>query len=160
MVNPEHLSNRILMKNLIMWESIKPSIEWVMNQLPSAMRKVQGSFSSKQTLCQVRMAALHQCCFVHRTIFSKFLQAQCYLLSGACLSVGIRFAGSGNMEAVATIEYFLLDFLQSKIKIDEGSSQYQSVEVLENCMVICCLAMSVILAGTGNLRALQVFRGM
>ena len=54
MVNPEHLSNRILMKSLIMWGDINPSIDWVIGQLPNALQKVQGSFSNMQTLSQVR----------------------------------------------------------------------------------------------------------
>lgn len=42
------------------------------------------------------------------------MQAHCAVVSGACLAIGIRFAGSANAQAEAVLREFLLHFLSAK----------------------------------------------
>jgi anaphase-promoting complex subunit 1 len=44
-VRPDLLLIRVLSKNLIMWDSVEPSEEWLMNQLPAILRLLPSRYA-------------------------------------------------------------------------------------------------------------------
>uniref|UniRef100_A0A8C4Q8K5 Anaphase-promoting complex subunit 1 middle domain-containing protein n=1 Tax=Eptatretus burgeri TaxID=7764 RepID=A0A8C4Q8K5_EPTBU len=72
-VKPDFLLLRILAKGLILWDEIAPTEEWICSNIP----EVTCPSWSRATL-----------------------QAHCHIVAGACLAMGLRFAGSGNALAV------------------------------------------------------------
>uniref|UniRef100_A0A671SP51 Anaphase-promoting complex subunit 1-like n=1 Tax=Sinocyclocheilus anshuiensis TaxID=1608454 RepID=A0A671SP51_9TELE len=64
-------------------------------------------------------------------------QAHDYIIAGGCLAVGFRFAGSANSDA-----------------FDCLTGQYN----LQTCLSMVLLAVSMVMAGSGNLKVLQLCR--
>uniref|UniRef100_A0A8C1PZ09 Anaphase promoting complex subunit 1 n=1 Tax=Cyprinus carpio TaxID=7962 RepID=A0A8C1PZ09_CYPCA len=65
------------------------------------------------------------------------VQAHDYIIAGGCLAVGFRFAGSANSDA-----------------FDCLTGQYN----LQTCLSMVLLAVSMVMAGSGNLKVLQLCR--
>lgn len=45
-INPEHLCGRVMMRALVMWDSVEPAEAWVERQLPSILQ-----VKNKNSLC-------------------------------------------------------------------------------------------------------------
>jgi hypothetical protein len=43
-VKAEHLVLRALMRNVILWDAVNPSVEWVLTQLPQLLRVRERHF--------------------------------------------------------------------------------------------------------------------
>lgn len=83
------------------------------------------------------------------------LQAHCFSVAGACLGLGIKFAGTKNTVAVDTLVRFVHYFLTEKCRfVSPGKDD----EIIENCMAACALSLSVVLAGSGDLKIFKLFR--
>lgn len=78
------------------------------------------------------------------------------------MAMGIRFAGSQDREAAASIRHYITYFITIKKSAPEPGSPnpaFVNKEILETCIASACMAMSVVLAGSGDLDALRLFRG-
>lgn len=90
-------------------------------------------------------------------------QAHCFVLSGSILALGIRFAGTANKAAADVIHYNLQYFLRAKKFVPEPgtvSSSPLNREILETCISSGALALSVVMAGSGDLRTMKVLRAL
>jgi anaphase-promoting complex subunit 1 len=87
-VPPNFLLYRALGRALIMWDGIKPTHKWIMAQLPheiaeAMVLRVKGEW-----------------------IDSAFELAYYYIVSGASLAMGLRYAGTANEEAYLSLIHF------------------------------------------------------
>lgn len=90
-VRPDFLLIRVLCRNLILWDDIAPTVDWVERQIPTVLQKYSSLIGSQNS-------------FLHRDVdFESVSQSYCYIIAGACASVGFRFAGSANAEAFAVL---------------------------------------------------------
>jgi anaphase-promoting complex subunit 1 len=92
----------------------------------------------------------------------SLLQAHCYAIAGACMAMGMRFAGTGDQEAGSTLTTYLKYFVLSKQTAPEPGSASPGLfnrEVLETCAGNVALALSLVMAGTGDLPTLKLLRG-
>lgn len=136
-IKPEFLLLRTLARCIIMWDDILPNTEWVKSNTPQIMR---GSFDPSEDINMETMA-----------------QAQEYITAGACLALGLRFAGSANSDAFECLYDFAKTFM--KIMSFAGTSDAQtSYYNLQTCLSMILLAMSMVMSGTGNLKVLQLCR--
>lgn len=139
-IRPDLLLLRSLGKNLILWDSIDNSIEWIESQIPTSLRTYSGT---------------------EEGIFNANYY---YVLSGACLSMGLKYASSQDVEAKNTIiKHYdqVTDLLQST----ENSSSYSSRlidQYLSRCQTLLAVSASLIVAGSGDLdvfRRLRILHG-
>jgi anaphase-promoting complex subunit 1 len=92
-VRPAALLQKVLCRNLIMWDGIKPYEDWVLNQIPAIIRQIFESdmdsidkeFSKRCNSKDIDFATV-ALCYVN-------------ILAGATLSVGLKYAGTGNIQA-------------------------------------------------------------
>jgi hypothetical protein len=98
-------------------------------------------------------------CTVRSLILMEFFQARCFAISGCCLALGLRFAGSQNEKAKGTIEHHLLEFMRMKSQQSKGRHTDQNQEVIESCLISCAMSLSVVVAGSGDLRVFSICRG-
>ena len=92
-VRPGLLLQKVFCKNLIMWDKIGCSQKWVDDQLPTLIKriyesdinKVDKDFSMRIFTSEIDYATI-ALCFVN-------------ILTGAILSIGFKFAGTGNQGA-------------------------------------------------------------
>uniref|UniRef100_A0A672FMK0 Anaphase-promoting complex subunit 1 n=1 Tax=Salarias fasciatus TaxID=181472 RepID=A0A672FMK0_SALFA len=134
-IKPEFLLLRTLARCIIMWDEILPNTEWVKSNIPQIMR---GTFDPSEDINMETMT-----------------QAQDYITAGACMALGLRFAGSANSDAFDCLYEFARNFM--KIMSFAGTSQTGFYN-LQTGLSMILLAMSMVMAGTGNLKVLQLCR--
>ncbi|XP_068597126.1 anaphase-promoting complex subunit 1 [Brachionichthys hirsutus] len=138
-IKPEFLLLRTLARCIIMWDEILPNPEWVKSNIPQIMR---GTFDSSDDINMETMA-----------------QAQDYITAGACMALGLRFAGSANSDAFDCLYEFAKSFM--KIMSFAGTAAVVSQTGyynLQTGLSMILLAMSMVMSGTGNLKVLQLCR--
>uniref|UniRef100_A0A8C4ENG8 Anaphase-promoting complex subunit 1 n=1 Tax=Dicentrarchus labrax TaxID=13489 RepID=A0A8C4ENG8_DICLA len=135
-IKPEFLLLRTLARCIIMWDEILPNTEWVKSNIPQIMR---GTFDPSEDINMETMA-----------------QAQDYITAGACMALGLRFAGSANSDAFDCLYEFARNFM--KIMSFAGTAAVTGYYNLQTGLSMILLAMSMVMAGTGNLKVLQLCR--
>uniref|UniRef100_A0A8C8DW23 Anaphase-promoting complex subunit 1 n=1 Tax=Oryzias sinensis TaxID=183150 RepID=A0A8C8DW23_9TELE len=82
-------------------------------------------------------------------------QAQDYITAGACMALGLRFAGSANSDAFDCLHEFAKTFMKIMAFAGTATTSYYN---LQTGLSMILLAMSMIMAGTGDLKVLQLCR--
>ncbi|XP_071962250.1 anaphase-promoting complex subunit 1-like [Antedon mediterranea] len=141
-VRPDFLLIRIVSHGLIMWSNILPSIEWVESNLPKIVKKYAFKRNTPNSLDD-------------DVDIQTMSQAECNILAGACLVLGLRFAGSANHQAFLTLQHFVKVF-HSKNSAEEIEMAGKST--IENCLNVVLIAWSMVMAGTGDLDVLRFAR--
>uniref|UniRef100_A0AAQ6AHN8 Anaphase-promoting complex subunit 1 n=1 Tax=Amphiprion ocellaris TaxID=80972 RepID=A0AAQ6AHN8_AMPOC len=133
-IKPEFLLLRTLARCIIMWDEILPNTEWVKSNIPQIMR---GTFDPSEDINMETMA-----------------QAQDYITAGACMALGLRFAGSANSDAFDCLYEFARTFMKIMSFAGTATGYYN----LQTGLSMILLAMSMVMSGTGNLKVLQLCR--
>jgi anaphase-promoting complex subunit 1 len=120
-IKPMQAYLRTLCRNLILWKDIHASESWILNQV------IKNSEDEEDT--EVEVAALNA-----------------HIISGACMSIGMKYAGTGNKDAIKVILHFLHKFEASTV--DSLSK--------ETCILMSAIAVSLVVAGSGNIEIVKV----
>ncbi|KAJ7425785.1 anaphase promoting complex subunit 1 [Willisornis vidua] len=126
-VKPEFLLLRTLARCLILWDDILPNSKWVNSNVPQIIRENIVSLQAPELPSSEDLS------------LETLAQAHVYIIAGACLSLGFRFAGSENLAAFQCL-----------------TGHYN----LETCLSVLLLALAMVMAGSGNLQVLQLCRFM
>ncbi|KAI4089883.1 MAG: hypothetical protein LQ344_005073 [Seirophora lacunosa] len=133
-VRPDILLLRTVARHLIMWDLIRPSAAWMHAQLPSA-------FQNRRQL-DVRSVSSQELPYMN-------------VLAGLCLSLGLRYAGTGLME-VRNLLCHQLDQFMFICRLPSTNYDRRLTRITaRNCQDTIALAAACVMAGTGDL---QVFR--
>lgn len=89
-IQPSFLAIRTITRNLIMWNEIAPSNEWLVSQLPVSIREAIEAKSK------------------HGQVVDESLELAYYnILAGCCFVIGLKYAGTAREEAYSLIvRYF------------------------------------------------------
>uniref|UniRef100_A0A672PRS3 Anaphase-promoting complex subunit 1 n=1 Tax=Sinocyclocheilus grahami TaxID=75366 RepID=A0A672PRS3_SINGR len=136
-IKPEFLLLRTLARCLIMWDEIFPNADWVTSNVPQIIQENIGNQEQTSISEDLNMETL--------------VQAHDYIIAGGCLAVGFRFAGSANSDAFDCLHLFALKATTSAVL---QTGQYN----LQTCLSMVLLAVSMVMAGSGNLKVLQLCR--
>ncbi|KAL0359162.1 UNVERIFIED_CONTAM: Anaphase-promoting complex subunit [Sesamum angustifolium] len=149
-VRPDFILLRVIARNLIMWSRIHPSEDWIEAQIPEVVKNgVKGLGSDMDD--QYEMDA------------EAFVQAYVNIVVGACISLGLRFAGTRDGNAQELLYKYAIYFL-NEIKpvcvsngngLPKGLSVYVDRGTLETCLHLIVLSLCLVMAGSGHL---QTFR--
>uniref|UniRef100_M4BFR4 Uncharacterized protein n=1 Tax=Hyaloperonospora arabidopsidis (strain Emoy2) TaxID=559515 RepID=M4BFR4_HYAAE len=169
-VRPDILLVRTLAKNLVMWNSILPTVEWINeHEVPAlllqAYKSIQESGGDTSRL-KPPSGSLSRC------DFRSICEAYANIVAGACLSIGLRFAGTGNKSARATLRKYVLHFRELRVKASSSSSSMllrgssnvvaaaTERATVERCLAVCAQALALIDAGTGHVETLTLLRSL
>ncbi|XP_059457851.1 anaphase-promoting complex subunit 1 [Corylus avellana] len=152
-VRPDFIMLRVIARNLIMWSRIHPSKDWIQSQIPEIVENgVKGLGVDAIDIDDMEMEA--------------FVQAYVNIVTGACISLGLRYAGTKNGDAQELLYEYAIYFL-NEIKpvsatsgntFPKGLSQYIDRGTLEICLHLIVLSLSVIMAGSGHLQTFRLLR--
>ncbi|KAH6668128.1 hypothetical protein F5X68DRAFT_160130, partial [Plectosphaerella plurivora] len=148
-VRPDILLLRTVAKNLILWSKIEPSYDWVFRNLPKSYR------------------------FRHRLNNTMTLQSTDLpffsIVAGLCMSLALRFAGSGSIRARDLLIHYLDQFMRiaqipptrrpppfDKPVYDEELARTNA----RMCQDVLALSVSIVMAGTGDLVVLRRLRSL
>ncbi|KAK4436500.1 Anaphase-promoting complex subunit [Sesamum alatum] len=149
-VRPDFILLRVIARNLIMWSRIHPSEDWIEAQIPEVVKNgVKGLGNDMDD--QYEMDA------------EAFVQAYVNIVVGACISLGLRFAGTRDGNAQELLYKYAVYFLNeikpvcvsNGIGLPKGLSAYVDRGTLETCLHLIVLSLCLVMAGSGHL---QTFR--
>lgn len=86
-------------------------------------------------------------------------QIHAYILSGSCFSIGLRFAGTSNAAAAGCISkvlHLMKSFRDSNDPVSAALRPEQSIVGM--CIGICAVSLALVMAGTGDLDTLRLFK--
>uniref|UniRef100_A0AAY4C5Y8 Anaphase-promoting complex subunit 1 n=1 Tax=Denticeps clupeoides TaxID=299321 RepID=A0AAY4C5Y8_9TELE len=139
-IKPEFLLLRTLARCLIMWDDILPNAEWVNSNVPQIIQENLGLNEEMPVSQDLNMETL--------------AQAHDYIIAGACMAVGFRFAGSANTDAFECLYKFARTFMQSLTATTVAVGLYN----LQTCLSMVLIAISMVMSGSGDLKVLQLCR--
>lgn len=139
-VRPDILLLRTVAKNLILWNEVDPTFEWIQDSLPSEYRP------------RVRLTNVTKLQSRDLPFFS--------IVAGLCFSLGLRFAGSANVRVRDLLVHYLDQFIRI-VRIPV--SNYDSELARSNacmCMDIVALSCATVMAGTGDIVVFRRLRAL
>jgi len=139
-VRPDILLLRTMAKNIILWNDIDPTFDWIKKGLPSDYRP-------RSKLTNLTMLQSKDLSF-----FS--------ILAGLCFALGLRFAGSANTRARDLLVHYLDQFIRI-VKLAPGSFDTELARGnARMCMDTLALSCAMVVAGTGDLVVLRRLRAL
>jgi anaphase-promoting complex subunit 1 len=139
-VRPDIFLLRTLARHLIMWNDIRGTYLWIKQGLPKAYRP--------RTL-------------LNDTPYLSTEDLPFYnILTGLCLSIGLRFAGSGSTEVRSVLVWYLDKFMRLCRLPALNYDQKLTRSTVRNCQDVLALAAATVMAGTGDLHVLRRLRSL
>lgn len=139
-VRPDVLLLRTLARNLIMWSQVEPTVDWIRSNLPNEYRwrhLLQGP----------------------KSLRSKDMSFYS-ILAGLLFSLGLRFAGSGNMQ----VRDLLVKYLDKFRDLAKQTAECYDAQLARNnvqmCQDVIGLSAASVMAGTGDLEVLRRLRSL
>ncbi|KAJ0233773.1 Anaphase-promoting complex subunit 1 [Hirschfeldia incana] len=149
-IRPDFIMLRVIARNLIMWSRIRPTSDWIQSQVPEVVKS--GVSYLQDDMDEVDVESL--------------VQAYVNIVAGACISLGLRFAGTRDGNARDLLNNYAL-YLLNEIKpvsapptneFPKGISKYVDRGTLEMCLYLIVLSLSVVMAGSGDLQIFRLLR--
>eukprot|EP01018_Ginkgo_biloba_P012111 Gb_37425 [translate_table: standard] len=153
-VRPDFILLRVIARNMILWDRIYPSEKWIEDQIPDIVKEGVSSMEDNEIN------------LLHIIDIEASVQAFVNIIAGACFSIGLRYAGTANADAQELLHHYSLYFLKeikpaASSRGDEGPkllTSYVDRSVLETCLNVTILSLSVVMAGTGHLQTFRLLR--
>ncbi|XP_003746380.1 anaphase-promoting complex subunit 1 [Galendromus occidentalis] len=141
-VQPDYLLLRTLSKGLIMWSQVAPTKEWV----ESHLTKFISENAFKRPAEEIPYDTVD---------YEGATQAYCNTLAGACFVLGLKYAGSSDQAAFRTLLHYVMMFYDIQ---KQPAAEQAGKNTIETSLLVCLLASSLVMAGTGDLRILRLCR--
>ncbi|KAJ3291147.1 Anaphase-promoting complex subunit 1 [Borealophlyctis nickersoniae] len=142
-VRQDILLLRVLARNLIMWDQISPSKQWVVSQIPSYLKESAKKVDSLETAPGPE---------------SDIREAVWNIVAGSCFSIGLKFAGSMNLEARDVLLGYL-DFFMRVAGTASGTLRGKGTRAsARSCIDVIAVALGTVMAGTGDILAMRRLR--
>ncbi|XP_057330298.1 anaphase-promoting complex subunit 1 [Microplitis mediator] len=140
-VRPDLLMLRILAHSLILWDEIEPTKAWVSSHVPDIVYKYRLQKPTPEITQHVDLETMNQ--------------AYCNIIAGACMALGLKYAGTANENAFKT----LFNYTQMFTALSHKSiGELAGKSTIETCLNVTLLSAAVVMAGTGNLDIMRVCR--
>ncbi|GKY95209.1 hypothetical protein MPSEU_000483900 [Mayamaea pseudoterrestris] len=158
-IRPDFLSLRVIARTLILWNDVEPS-SWVAKQIPKAIAEAYGDIRrrAKQAIggnMAVDVQGKIKADYDRRAVRQMYI----LIVAGACFGLGLRFAGTGDERAKASIIKRVLELQKLRDSNDLLSAASRpEYSILETCLGCTAISLAMVLAGTGDLDALRLFK--
>lgn len=165
-VRPMALLQKVLCRNLIMWDSVMPTHEWLFSNIPpiirqlyeSDMDEIEKEFSKRFSIKEIDFATV-SLCYVN-------------IVAGAAFSVGFKYAGTGNLQAkeliVAQIAFFRKQLkvvpgsqpLGGPIQTNTNAQTKNQVDknTVETCLCVLAISLGMVMAGKCDVGCFRIMR--
>ncbi|KAI0497371.1 hypothetical protein KFK09_020594 [Dendrobium nobile] len=152
-LRPDFIMLRIIARSLIMWSRICPSKGWIDSLVPS--------------IVNIGIAMLTNDANDNDEFDRQALvQAYVNIVTGACISIGLKYAGTRNGDAQELLYNYVIFFLgeikyvshSSKNDFPKGLLQHVDRGTLEMSLHLVILSLCVVMAGSGHLPTFRLLR--
>lgn len=152
---PEHLMIKILCKNLIMWESVQGTRAWILSQIPSLILYCfENSLESITKTYPDKDIDFH-------TVANCYI----YCISGALISLGFKYLGTGDGKIAKLIIEEILIARELKTQVIGGplettdqNKNYIEKQSLLTVLCVGCMSLGIIMAGTGDIESFRIMK--
>ena len=160
---PFHLYLAILCKNLISWDNINSSINWVKENIPNFIQ-----FLHESSLADIS-DDINYNSKINLIDFSQISTCYFFSLSAGLMSLGFKYCGTNNNDVCKIIIYYIKNVLlkvtvvndiiiRENVKFDENNKRAISKRNLDECLCISAYALSLVMSGSGNLDCLKILK--
>ena len=150
---PDYVMLRVVAKSLIMWDTIRADADWIESLLPPLLRDAMDPKSPEEQENQ------NDSSWLGKADREAIAQTYVNALAGGCMAIGLRYAGSGNAIAAATLRKYALKFLVWKKNAGlDAREQLVNKSTLETCIGVIAMSLACVMAGTGDLPTLRLLR--
>ncbi|KAG5455452.1 MAG: hypothetical protein BJ554DRAFT_5129, partial [Olpidium bornovanus] len=173
-VRPDLLLLRVACRNLILWEGISPTSEWVEAQVPGYVGEVAdvvlssgsmqavSSLSHSEKFAKVIHAVQNQLSDFGNSASDAdvdgVINAWVSIITGACFAMGLRYAGSADKMAYRTLLHYMDLFIRAT-SLPANSFENKILRTaLKAGLNVLCTSICCVMAGTGNLEVLKRLR--
>ncbi|KAK9446861.1 uncharacterized protein V1518DRAFT_422840 [Limtongia smithiae] len=139
-VRPDLLLLRTLASRLVMWSTIGKTTKWVTTSVRPFLRQRAGL----QTIKRLDSDDL------------PLLNIVC----GICFAMGIRYAGTGDLDAKATLVYYLDQYTRLCALPGHSYDQIMTRASARMCQNVLALCAAVVMSGSGDLDVLRRIRAL
>eukprot|EP00536_Pseudo-nitzschia_multiseries_P002282 jgi/Psemu1/251518/estExt_Genewise1Plus.C_300110 len=158
-VRPDFLMFRVISRALILWDDVEPTDEWIQAQIPiaaySAYKEMRNLAESIQQGGADAPVTHEEKDYDRQAV--RFIYT--HVIAAACFSIGLRYAGTGNTDAASVIFERVMELRELRDGTNPTSTALRPPSpVLEMCLGCAAISLSMVLAGTGNLDALRLFK--
>ena len=157
--NPNNILLKMVTKNLIMWDEISNTKEFIYNQIPDLIRFIfekplKEVHKKFELIYNIEEIDFHTVCLIYTNI-----------IAGCIMAMGLKYAGTGDKQACKTIVEEINFFRRMKVaKCDLANDKYNknSIDNYNLCtyLCVCTLAISLIMSGTCDSKCLKLFKGI
>jgi anaphase-promoting complex subunit 1 len=158
-VRPDFLGFRVISRALILWNEIEASKVWIEEQVPAVVRSAYLHMrSSAKSNFSMRSPAVNQRQDVEYDR-RAIKQIYVHVMSAACFAIGLRYAGTGNLDAKEALMERVMELHSLREASDPVSVAIRpEIPILESCLGCVAISLAIVLAGTGDLDALRMFK--
>ncbi|KAJ3213973.1 Anaphase-promoting complex subunit 1, partial [Clydaea vesicula] len=146
---PDFLLLRVIGRNLIMFDQMEPSINWIRSLIPSFIYN-SVSFQFTQEFENIEETKKRTECDD-----DSVEHAICNIIAGACLSLGLKYAGTAHKAAFEILLKWVDFFIKHASKPAVTFSEKFKRTILRTCLDISLVSLGVVMAGTGNSKVFE-----
>ncbi|CED85374.1 Anaphase-promoting complex (APC), subunit 1 (meiotic check point regulator/Tsg24) [Phaffia rhodozyma] len=141
LVRPDIILVRTLSRNLVLWDEIGPSDEWIRSLVPDFLKGMVGDEKSiRQAKNQNEELAYFN------------------ILAGACFTIGLKYAGTAR-SSVHSLLLRYYDFFWSLSHVPATSfKQRIRLATARSCLGLIAISLAAVMSGTGELSVLSRLR--
>ncbi len=152
-IRPDFLFLNVVVRSLVLWDQVEASANWIELQIPKFVRdfftqlnrKLSGDTNTEQQRINYDTKAMKE--------------AHSFIVAGACFSIGLRFAGTGNEKARDAVLERIMEFQKYRDDSDPISMMLRPQRpVVEMCIGAAAISLAIIMAGTGDLKTLRILK--
>jgi anaphase-promoting complex subunit 1 len=143
-LDPPSLLLRVLARSLVLWDSLRPDAAWFASLVPPFLRDAIAAASDQPAPPSSSKLAADP----------LYSIAHAYILAGGCLALAFRFAGSFNLAARDLLLSYLAYF-RAQRSASSADLPLSLATALDSCISVAALAVSVLMAGSGDLPSLR-----
>ena len=158
-VRPDFLGFRVISRTLILWDEVDASRKWIDEQVPKVVLDAYEQIGAAAKAAYSARWPTQTRNNVEQYDRRAVKQIYIHVISSACFAMGLRFAGTGNPDAKKAILGVVMEFHTLREATDPVSvAMRPEISILESCLGCAAIALAMVLAGTGDLDALRIFK--
>ena len=122
-----------------MWDEIEPTTAWLESRLPQVVSAMMKAGNDRPA----------------DTDIDLFRNAYVNICAGNCFAMGLRYAGTADPAAVATLFAYAKELRATQPRFTQTGRS-----ILESCVNVVLISLALVNAGTGDLATLRLIRKM
>ncbi|KZT23058.1 hypothetical protein NEOLEDRAFT_1096792 [Neolentinus lepideus HHB14362 ss-1] len=141
-VQPSFLMIRTIARCLIMWNSVQPSQEWLLTQIPKVVQKgIHDKYAGKPVDDSIELAYYN-------------------ILAGCCFAVGLKYAGTAREQAYSFVVTYYDIFTRLAYANSTAYDYRIKRSAVRDGLNLISVSLGMIMAGTGEINCMRRLRYM